>query len=215
MTSSSAGPLLSQIEEMVLEERYREAITDIGLLRRQKLNAYEQLQCGVLESRCYLGLGESSKALETAQDVVEEGGRLGGADITVIEALLEVADAARDLFAIDTLVEALDRAEHMRNELPTDDPSLLDSIRARILYHMSAGLYYRDDVHRGIECAQESLSIRQKLGDLEGVVSSIMRVGYLHMEIDPNQTLEYHKTGLELNKELGRKRHVLQALQCK
>ena len=62
---------------------------------------------------------------------------------------------------------------------------------------------------------RRSLSIRERLGDLPGIVASLMRVGYLHIEVDGRQTLEYIEKALELNKEVSKKEHMIAACQFK
>jgi tetratricopeptide (TPR) repeat protein len=162
-----------------------------------------------------MGLGECDEAFTTAHAVVEEGMQNQEHKSTVIDALLEVADASLCLFHLDTAFEMCDRAERLRQELPSEQEDLLESLRAHILYVKSIAMYFRDDVHQGIEYALESLAIREELGDTEGILSSLFRIGYLHFEVEPLRTLEYYERGVELNKGLDRKRHVIHSLQIK
>jgi tetratricopeptide (TPR) repeat protein len=195
------------------EERYREALQEIDRFRKKKPDKGNHLRTGILESRCLRSLGECDKALEAAQGVLGEGEELQGHAMTVIDALVEIADASLCLFQVDRAFDACQKAEQLVTELRTDDSLLMDSIRASILHVKSIAWYYKDDVQRGIECSQKGLSIRERLGDREGIVSSLMRIAYLHLEVDPSKTLEYHARALELNNGLGHKRPIIQALQ--
>ncbi|UCH05087.1 MAG: tetratricopeptide repeat protein [Candidatus Thorarchaeota archaeon] len=175
----------------------------------------DRLRIGVLKGRCFIGLGEFSEALKATQAVVEEGKRSEENRISVIDALLVKADALLRLAQVDRSFEACEQAERLRKELPADNESLLESIRAKILHVKSTGFYYRDDVQKGIECARQSLSLRERLGDVSGVVESLMKVAYLHLEVDSDQSLEYMERALELNRELGKKSHIIAALGWK
>ncbi len=209
------GSSLTRLEELVVGERYREALHEIDMFRRKKPQRGDLLRLGVLESRCFIGLGECKEALKTARAVVEEGMQYQEHSTAVIDALLEAADASLCLFQVDTAFEMCEQADQLRQELPTDDDVLCESIRAHILHVKAIVFYYRDDVHRGIESALESLAIRERLDDTEGIVSSLIRIGRLHGEVDHDMALEYCERGLELNKQLDRKAHVINALRAK
>ncbi|MFX1416761.1 MAG: hypothetical protein ACFFC0_08100, partial [Promethearchaeota archaeon] len=49
---------LTRLEELVVGERYREALHEIDMFRREKPQRGDLLRLGVLESRCFIGLGE-------------------------------------------------------------------------------------------------------------------------------------------------------------
>ncbi|MFW9911411.1 MAG: tetratricopeptide repeat protein [Candidatus Thorarchaeota archaeon] len=204
--------MLKALEQHVKREEYRLALADIEKVRKKKMHIDERLRIEVLESRCWTGLGEFSKAFTIAQEVVDKGTRFQEYTAHVIKGLLEMASAAWGLGISDEILVACEQAERMRKGLQAEEQSTKDSIRAEILYHESLGWYLKDDVHKGIDCARESLSIRERLGDTEGVVSSLMRVGYLNLEVDPSRTLEYEEKALELNRQLGRKGHIIQSL---
>ncbi len=172
------------------------------------------MKLGVLESRCLTGLGEFSKAFKVAQDVVDLGTNYQEHKMVVMEGLLEMASASWGLGQPDMILKACEEAENLRQELVVDDESLLESIRADILYHESIGWYLNDDVHRGIEYALESLSINERLGNLPGIVASHVRAGYLHYEVERHKTLEHIERGLELNKKVGSHGHVIFGFNC-
>jgi len=210
----SDDSLISRIEQMVVDERYREGFHEIDKLRGSRREKGDQLRFGVLESRCLTGLGEFNKAFRIAQDVVDLGINHQEDKMVVIEGLFEMASASWGLGQPDMILEACEEAENLRQELDVDDEFLLDSIRADILFHESIGWYLNDDVHRGIESALENLSINERLGDLPRIVASHMRVGYLYFEVEPHKTLEYIERGLELNKKLGSYGHVIFGFNC-
>jgi len=212
MTATSEESPLSRLEQLVAGEMYRKALHEIDRLRKKRPKKADRLRLGVMESHCLTGIGELTKAMKAAQTVVETGRAHYQYRTTVIDGLLEVASAAWGLGKSNEILEACEQAERMRKELQDLEESSLESIRASILYHESVGWYLKDDVHRAIDCARESLSIREQLGDSEGVVSSLMRVGYFHLEVDRSKTLEYEDRALELNRQLGRKRHIIQSL---
>jgi tetratricopeptide (TPR) repeat protein len=170
---------------------------------------------GVLKSQCFMGIGNFRSSLEAAEAAVNEGMKLQGNKVTVIDALLVKANALLGLFQVDKAFKVFEQAEQVEQELPTDDQAGLDAVKANILNSKAIGFYYRDDVHKGIECARKSLSIRERLGDLPGIVDSLMRVGYLHIEVDGTQTHEYVDRALELNKEVGNKGLINAACQYK
>ncbi len=188
---------------------------EVKLLRTKKMGRGHQLRIGVLESRCLMGLGEVRKAFKTAQSVVEEGAKLQEHKTHVIHGLLEMASASWGLGSPDMILEACRQAEQLWTELPTDDISLSDSIRADILFHKSPGLYIKDDVHGAIKCVKESVAINERLGNLPGVVASVMRLAYLHIEVDTSLTLEYQERGFRLNEQLGHPGHVIFGLCCR
>ncbi len=173
------------------------------------------MRIGVLESQCLTGLGECDKAFETAQSVAEEGEKLPEFKTTVIDALLEMAAASDRLFQIDMLFEACERAEHLRTTIPTDDESLLESIRANILHHKSFGFSNRGEFGRATECALESLTIRERLGNMPDIVSSLLRVAQLRINVDRSQTLDYLEKAQKLNVDLDRKRYNIQGLMLR
>ncbi|MFW9888073.1 MAG: tetratricopeptide repeat protein [Candidatus Thorarchaeota archaeon] len=190
------------------------ALADLKKVRKEKLDIDDRLRIGVLESRCWTGLGEFSKAFAIAQDVVDEGVKSQQHNVHVIEGLLEVASASWALGEPDVLLEKCSQAEQLRQKLQEQNESLLDSIRADILLHQAPGWYLRDDVHKAIECAQESVSINERLGNIPKLIASLMLLGFLNLEVDPDQTLKYQEKGLELNKELGKPGHVIYGLCC-
>ena len=207
--------LLSRIEKLVESEKSREALHLIENLDGRIEDTDDRVRVGVLKSRCFMGLGDFRSCLEAAEAAATLGIRLQRNKVTVIDALVQKANAHLGLFQVDKAFEAFEQAEQIAQELPEDDKLVRDAVRANILHSKSIAFYYRDDVHKGIECARESLSIRERLGDLPEVVESFMRVGYLHLEVDGCQALEYLEKALELNKEVGNRRHIITACQYK
>ena len=211
----SSESLVSRVEQLVADECYRKGLSEIESNRKGKLEKGIQLKLGVLESRCLVGLGEFDMAFKVAQDTVNLGTELQKYKTVLIDGLLEKAAAAWGIGQPAAILEACEQAEDLRQELQTDNESLLESYRAAILYHESIGWYMRDDVHRGIECALQSLKIREQLRDESGVVDSLMRIGYLHIEVDQKKAISYLEKGLELNKRLDRKGNIIFAQCCK
>jgi tetratricopeptide (TPR) repeat protein len=199
----------------VVSELYREALQHIREFEEVAIDRSERLRIEILGSRCLTGLGEFNEAFRIASSVFEEARNNREQKITMIESLLEVAAAAWGLGRPDELLQACWEAERIREELKRDEVQSVEFLKADILYHESLGWYQKGDVHKGIDCARESLVIREGLGDIEGVVSSLMRVGYLHLEVDSSQTLDYHEKALGLNKQLDRKRHVIESLMSR
>jgi len=212
---SPSDKQLLNIRQLVDDEKYRETLEVIEKLRKRKLDKGNQMRIGVLESRCLTGLGECSRAFKVAQAVAEEGMNLPEYKTTVIDALLETAAASDRFFRIDTLFEACDRAEILRQQLPTDDESLLESIRSDILHHKSLGFRHRSDVRRGIDCALESLSIRERLGPASDIASSYLRVAFHYLTVDNGKALQYIEKACKLNEELDRKGYRIHALLLK
>ncbi len=213
--SSPDDRQLLTIKQLVDSERYREALQGIRKLREKKLDKGSHLRIGVLESRCLTGLGECNKAFNVAEAVVDEGENLLEYRATVIDALLEVAVTADRLFQIDTVIEACDQAERFRREIPTDDEDSLESIRATILHHKSLGIYRRFGSKEAIECAVESLSIRERLRDTSDIASSCLRLAFLYLFVDLGKSLEYVEKALELNEKLDRQGYRIEALILK
>ncbi|MFX1416531.1 MAG: tetratricopeptide repeat protein [Promethearchaeota archaeon] len=211
----SDGALLAQLELLVESEKYREALQKIEKLESKIEDIDHRLRVGLLKGQCFMGMGDFRSSLEAAEAAATLGIRLQGNKVNIIDALLQKAEALLRLSQVDKSFEAFEQAEQLEQGLLADDQSIIDAIRANILYFKSIAFYYRDDVHKGIECARESLSIRERLADLPGIVASLMRVGYLHIEVDGGQTLEYVEKALELNKELGKKEHMIAACQFK
>ena len=207
--------MLKALEQHVESEEYRLALDDIEKVRKRKLDIDDGLRIGVLESRCWMGLGEFSKAFTAAQEVVDEGSKFQEHNVQVIEGLLEMASASWGLGQPDAILEKCSQAEQLRQKLIEQDESLRDSIRADVLLRQSPGWYFKDDVHKAIECAKESVSINERLGDMPRLVTSLMQLGYLYYEVDRDQTLKYQERGLELNRELGKPGPIIYGLCCR
>ncbi|MHA2209632.1 MAG: tetratricopeptide repeat protein [Candidatus Thorarchaeota archaeon] len=214
MSTLSDDSLVLKIEQHVESEEYRLALDSIEQIRKKKLDIDVRLRMGVLESRCWTGLAEFSKAFTIAQEVVEEGTKSQEYNVHVIEGLLEMASASWDLGQPDVILEKCSQAEKLSQKLTEQNESLLESIRADILLHQSPGWYFKDDVHKAIECVEESVSINERLGNIPGVIAGLMRLGYLSFEVDYDQTIKHQEKGLELNKELGLHGHVIFGLCC-
>ncbi|MFX1417024.1 MAG: hypothetical protein ACFFC0_09435, partial [Promethearchaeota archaeon] len=209
MSHLADDSLLSRAERLVLNERYDEGLQEIGRLRRNKVEIAAQLRCGILESRCFTGLGEFNNAIKAAQSVVDLGSKFQEHKMDVVDGLLEKAAAAWDLGLSDMILESCNQAEELRMELMLDDESFPESVKADILFHESIGWNLKDDSNKGIELLQESLSIRERLGDLQGIVSALLRLGFFLMVADQNQALEYVERALMLNRQLRRKGPII------
>ncbi|MFX1472319.1 MAG: tetratricopeptide repeat protein [Promethearchaeota archaeon] len=207
--------MLKALEQHVESEEYRLAVDDIEKVRKGKLDIDDRLRIGVLESRCWMGLGEFSKAFTAAQEVVEEGSKFQEHNVQVIEGLLEMASASWGLGQPDAILEKCNQAEQLSQKLIEQDESLRDSIRADVLLHQSLGWYLKDDVHKAIECAKESVSINERLQDMPRLVASLMRLGYLYLDADRDQALKYQERGLELNKESGKHGPIIYGFCCR
>ncbi len=207
--------MLSKLELLVESERYREGLQEIEKIESKIENIDDRVRVGVLKSQCLKHMGDMNSALAAVEAAAEEGMKLEGNKETVIGALLRKSDMLLTLFQVDKALETIEQAEQLQRELPTEDPPVLESVRAAILLSKSMVFYYKDDVHKAIECAREGLSISERLGDLPGIVSGLMQVGYLYIEVNGRQTHEYLDRALELNKELGNIQYMIAACQYK
>jgi tetratricopeptide (TPR) repeat protein len=209
MSDLADDSLLSRAERLVLDERYDEGLQEIGRLRQNKVEIGAELRCGILESRCFTGLGEFNNAIKAAQNVVDLGSKFQEQKMDVIDGLLEMAAAAWDLGLSDMILEKCNQAEKLRMELMSDDESVIESVKADILFHESIGWNLKDNQQKGVEMLQESLSIREGVGDVQGIVSVLLRLGFFHMMVDNNQAIEYVERALMLNRELGHKGPII------
>ncbi|MFW9967192.1 MAG: tetratricopeptide repeat protein [Candidatus Thorarchaeota archaeon] len=207
--------MLKALEQHVESEEYRLALDDIEKVRKGKLDIDDRLRIGVLESRCWMGLGEFGKAFTAAQEVVDEGSKFQEHNVQVIEGLLGMASASWGLGQPDVILEKCSQAEQLSQKLTEQDESLRDSIRGDVLLHQSPGWYLKDNVHKAIQCTKESVSINERLGDMPRLVASLMQLGYLYFEVDRNQTLKYQERGLKLNRELGKHGPIIYGLCCR
>jgi len=159
---------------------------------------------------CRNGEYESSleivKALVASKDLKDS--------LLILDALILKAEISWRIGKLEDGIKAVERAEDLLSKENLKHlEKELRARRGRLLSQAGVIHWYKGDIERAMECHQESLRIRQDLGDKEGVSVAFNNLGLVFWtKGDLDQAAEYYNKSLVIYEELNDENGVSRVL---
>lgn len=203
---------LKQITQVMYQGLYQDALQEVERLETRELTDNDRLACQLIKSEILVKKGNFQKALNLAQNVLQESKRCG-IQLQVIDAITLMADALWRIGRHNESISAIKQGEQLLKTLVQKQP--LEYIqREASLLHLK-GIFYFDkgDLDRALEYYQESLTLRERFGNKHDIARSLHYVGLIYeRKGELNRAIEYQQQSLIFYEKVSYKRGIAWAL---
>ena len=190
-------------KKLIRDSKYEEALGTIKLFQnKSRITEEDKLSALILEGKLYMYIGKIQEAIKVGEIAYNTSQKLGNIPGT-IEALLLKSNTTF-LGNPDKGLEITQEAENLIDLLEEETSSELLRERAANLYAKAWAYNNKGDNNKALELAQQSLSLRKKLGKKISIAHTMRLVGYSYNNIgEPELALDYTMKSLELFKEIN------------
>ncbi|MFX0115089.1 MAG: tetratricopeptide repeat protein [Candidatus Hodarchaeota archaeon] len=143
-------------------------------------------------------------AAQLRQTSLDRGQLLQGVDgsIAMAEALVELGD-------LEASANAIAEGEQLLTAVADEAPAVLSQRKASFIYLRGRICLYKAESDKAMDYFQQSLALRQELGNKHDIAISLRNIGVVHgYKGSLDQALEYHQQALKLFQEVGNKARI-------
>ncbi|MGD8545356.1 MAG: tetratricopeptide repeat protein [Candidatus Bathyarchaeota archaeon] len=202
---------LAHVELLLENGEYKKALELVeALTKYDNISFDDRLVCALLESRLRVKLGELEKArvlvdkfLKTAR---EQQNSMLIVDFITVKAevfwrLGKLDEGTRAVEEGEELLIGMDQVEEWKGEIKRR--------KGELLHHKGIIYWYRGELNQALEHYQQSLKIKEELGNRKGIADSLNNLGLVYWSKgELNQALEHYQQSLKINKEIGNKKGI-------
>ena len=214
------GGLFQNVERMLNEGKYGEALQLVRGLEKQQLDNADELRLEVLESKCLMKLSEYEASLQMSSQVAEKCVKVSGCRWIEIDASIIMAESLWRLGRLDESFEVLERSERNLQNLVLHTLVIHTAVnrevaerRAALLYHKGTVYLLQSAFSQALEHYRQSLTLYEEIGSTQDVAAVLNVIGIVfNQKGDFNHALEYYQRSLVLKEGIGNELDVAKAL---
>lgn len=191
-------------EELMQQGRIDEARPLIEALEKDsKLPPDVQLTWQLLKSQLLITTGDFETSHQLANKVWKES-QERGKPLQAVDACIVMAEAQENLSKYEESLETITQGEQVLKTLAAEAPAALTRRKASLIYLRGRICFCKSNYDQALEHFEQSLALRQKLGNKHDIAVSLQNVGLIHFfKGDVDQALEYAQQVLRLFQEAG------------
>lgn len=200
---------LRRAEQLLNVGKYDEALQvlespeDTG-----KLDTKKQLATILLKCRILIRKGAYEEGLRLAQLACDKC-RGQSPSLQAVDAYLALANVLDYLGEFDESLSAAAQAEHLLSVLQGESSEALAQRKASLLDQKGVNSWRKGELDSALQNQQQSLKIREELGDKPDISNSLNRIGIIYRQKGKlDRALESYQQSLALRKELGSQRDI-------
>ncbi|MHA2055110.1 MAG: tetratricopeptide repeat protein [Candidatus Hodarchaeales archaeon] len=200
---------LHHLEQLLYVGKFSEAFEFVKHLEKKvEFLPTEQLQFQVLKSDLLRRVGQFRNALSLADKAFQESQKLIE-PLYGIDALLIKLKIHLMLFQPQKASELINRTEKLLLLLSKPTSADITQRKATVMW-CKAGVYWMNTkVDQALECAQESLVIREQVGNKSAIADSLDMMGDIFDEMgELSRPMEYYQRALTLREEIGNRQEI-------
>ncbi|MFQ5980582.1 MAG: tetratricopeptide repeat protein [Candidatus Heimdallarchaeota archaeon] len=167
------------------------------------LPADAHLTWQLLRSQLLITTGDLEASHQLAEAVwqasLDQGMRLQGVDASIV-----MAEALRELAKYAESANAIAEGEQLLTTVTDETPAVLTQRQASLMHLRGRNCLYKGELDQTLDYFQQSLALRQELGNKHDIAVSLRNVGIFHASKDDvERALDYHQQALKLFQEVG------------
>ncbi|MHA2296660.1 MAG: tetratricopeptide repeat protein [Candidatus Hodarchaeales archaeon] len=195
---------VKQIEELARTgnlEDLLEEIDNIGT--KLKLEEEDELRSQILKSHILTHMGAYREGFSLAEKIIKEGRRFRN-QLMKVDAIVPKITALLMLGELDESIDAIDEGMDLLHSL-IDIPKT-DILEREANFKHLKGMFYRikGDLYLALENLNDSLSIRQEIGNPYDIAESMNSIGIIHASKNEiNEALYFWNESLNLSEKIG------------
>ncbi|PWI48613.1 hypothetical protein CEE45_06100 [Candidatus Heimdallarchaeota archaeon B3_Heim] len=200
---------LEQVEEMISQANYRDALNAIESYEKlDELSDDEQLTLKYLKSTLYLRKGLFKEGKKYSEEFLEASRDLLN-PAREIDALVSLGMAITILGDPDNGLNFAGKAKRILTMLTNDPTTELSKKEADLLHLKGIILRFKGEDVKALKMFQQSLLLREKVGDGIKIVDSLYEIGVIHYySVRPEKCLECCQRTLEISNATNNKRGI-------
>jgi tetratricopeptide (TPR) repeat protein/predicted amidohydrolase len=204
---------LSRVEQLLETGKYQEALNCLAkIMKGTKIAANNQLACMVLESRIQIKRGDLEKALVLVDEVLLTDPNHENL-FWIIDALIVKAEIYWRSGKLDeglrVIAEGIGQLEGIEVEQAKRQEKQIKQRQGELFHQEGVIHWFKGELDKALECHQQSLKIKEQLGNKPGIANSLNNLGLVFWSKgDFNQAREYYQQSLKINEELGNRDRI-------
>jgi len=203
---------LQQAEDLFWQGKPHEALEQLGRLRtKEDVTDTEWLKGQLLKCRI-IANQDVMRAQGVLNRVIKMSQEL---DLPLIrvDALLVMTEAWLELGKLDTSKTFFDQGKVILANIPSATASDLAAREATLLA-LEGGFYtYKGELERAFECLQQSLTLREQLGNSQAIAHSLFYLGWAHIQKGEFEcALELLQQSLRIREQLQHPKTIANSL---
>lgn len=202
---------LEQAEQLVHKGRFDEAWQIIELLEKTNaLSLNNQFTCKFHGSQIKTKMGNYEEGLTLAEQALNKSQELDK-PVQEVDAYVAMAEALEKLERFDESLGILDQGEKLLAKTGGEPNTAISKRKADILHVKGRTLRRKGDIDQALTPLEQSLALREKLGDKQQIAESLSSIGrYYSTKGDTSQALQYFKQSMALLEESENKWDISQ-----
>ncbi|MFQ5979232.1 MAG: tetratricopeptide repeat protein [Candidatus Heimdallarchaeota archaeon] len=208
MVKGSEGPLerLWRAEQLMNEGKADEARPLIESLERETtLPPDARLTYQLLKSQLLALLGDFEASQQLADHVWMES-RDRGKPLQRVDAAIVRAESLQFLGKYEESLETIIEGEKLLTTLTEERAEALTQRQASLMHFRGRSCLFHAEIDQAMEYFEQSLAIRQEMGNKHDVAVSLQNIGVMHdYKGNKDKSIEYHERALKLFREIGNK----------
>ncbi|MFQ5978348.1 MAG: tetratricopeptide repeat protein [Candidatus Heimdallarchaeota archaeon] len=211
MARGPRGPLekLWRAEQLMHQGKVDEARPLIEALEKEEtLPSDDRLTWQLLKSQLLITTGDYNASQQLADQVwkesLERRKLLLGVDASIV-----MAEASGELGKYEDSLAAIARGEEALTTLTEEPPAALTSRQASLIHLRGRNCFWKGEADQAMDYFQQSLALRQKLGNKHDIAVSLRTIGVIHgFKGNWDQAIDFHRQALKIFQEVGNKYRI-------
>lgn len=159
-------------------------------------------------------MGRVKEGKMIADQLLKESKEVGN-HLRELDALINISWALQWFGRLDEAFQLVKKGEKLLKILFQEQQPELKGREASLLYRQGSILLAKVEFDKALNLLERSLSLREEIGDMVGVVESLSEIGWLYFHKDePDRVLEYGHKGLKISKAIGNKKGIAISNTC-
>ncbi|MFQ5978114.1 MAG: tetratricopeptide repeat protein [Candidatus Heimdallarchaeota archaeon] len=195
---------LWRAEELMQEGKVDEARPLIEALEQEaELPPDALLTWQLLKSQLLFTTGDLDASQQLARQVwrgiLDRGKPLQGVDASIV-----MAEVLVELGKFEEAAKAIAEGEQLLTTITEETPAALSQREASFFHFRGRICLHKAETDQAMDYFQQSLALRQELGNKHDIAVSLRNIGVIHTyKDDVEQALDYHQQALKLFQEVG------------
>ncbi|MFQ5980037.1 MAG: tetratricopeptide repeat protein [Candidatus Heimdallarchaeota archaeon] len=205
---------LWRAEQLMKEGKVDEARPLIEALEKGvELLPDDRLTWQLLKSQLLITTGDA-EACQQLVKKVQKGSQERGKLLQAVDACIVMAEALGEQAKYEEGANAIAEGEQLLTTVTNETPAALAQRKASLIDLRGRNcLFHKGAVDQAMEHFQQSLALRQELGNKHDIAVSLRFIGVVHSHKDDvEQFFEYHQQALKLFQEVGNKSRIAHCL---
>ena len=192
---------LEQIEQLIAQANFPDALKELTTLKTsEQLTTDDRLLMRYLQSTLFLKMGRFKEGTQIAEQLLKDSKKVGN-PLLELNSLINTLWGLRCLGRWDKGLQLVCKGEILLKNLMQTQETGLQEKQATLFHHKGAMLYSKGEINQGLDLLEESLALREEIGDKNGIIDSLYDL--VLEKLGPKRILEYSQKILTLNEVLG------------